>query len=103
MNLISSFEKSVPRRVGSERSIRWLRPRSRISTDQPAAVSTSATVDPPGPDPTMMASKSRAAMLMILSSPDRPRAPYHLRPARSRLGDLGVGEAPRLHVALETD
>ena len=46
-------------RSGAVRSTRWLRPFSRMITDQPAAVSTSATVAPPGPEPTMMASQSR--------------------------------------------
>src|SRR5580704_19422717 len=75
----------------SSGSKRWLRPFSMITTAQPARVSTSATVAPPGPEPMMMAS----------ASPLTGRAP----PAhgRSRLRHLGVGVAPRLHVALHID
>ena len=56
MNLISSLEKSPEGRVRSPGSSRWLRPFSKITTDHPAAVSTSAAVEPPGPEPTMTAS-----------------------------------------------
>src|SRR3954469_25463537 len=41
--------------------MRWLRPFSSTITDHPAPVSTSATVDPPGPEPTMTASQSSSA------------------------------------------
>src|SRR5436305_481593 len=40
--------------------MRWFRPFSSTITDHPAAVSTSATVDPPGPEPMMTASQSRS-------------------------------------------
>src|SRR5688572_18924230 len=61
--------------------MRWLRPFSRTTTDHPAAVRTSATVDPPGPLPTTTASVSRSATA------------HH----------LVVGPAPGLHVADEGD
>src|SRR5580698_2418361 len=55
-----------------------------ITTDQPAWVSTSAMVEPPGPEPMMMASTG-----------------IRCRRSCSSLGHLGVGESPRLHVAIE--
>src|SRR3954471_18827888 len=54
-----------------------------MSTDQPAAVSTSAAVAPAGPVPMTSASHSRSALLTA--------------------GDLLVGVAARLHVAGEPD
>src|SRR5262245_33313084 len=67
--------------------MRWLRPFSSTITSQPAAVRTSATVEPPGPDPTMTASQSRSAIDRRLAA----------------LLDLGVGVAAGLDVADEVD
>ncbi len=54
----SSLAKWRRGACGGARSSRWLRPFSSTMTDQPASVSTSATVAPPGPEPMMRASQS---------------------------------------------
>src|SRR4051794_6000027 len=87
--LISSFDWWPDGSYGGSRSSRWLRPFSSTITDHPAAVSTSATVDPPGPDPTITASQSRSAM----------RTHPRLLPLRH----LDVRVAARLDVAGEVD
>src|SRR3954447_9407561 len=69
--------------------MRWLRPFSRTITDHPASVSTSATVAPPGPEPTITASQSRSAI----------GSHRRLLPLRH----LDVGVATRLDVAGEID
>src|ERR1700733_12295841 len=68
------------RLYGGSSSMRRFRPRSKTTTERPAAVRTSAAVDPPGPEPTMMTSKSLVT-----------------------LADLRIGVAPRLHVTGEVD
>src|SRR6266536_431644 len=81
-NLISSLLISPVGANGGSRRSRWLRPFSSTITDQPAAVSTSAAVAPPGPLPTTTASQSRsvttadllvrvAAWLHVTREPDR--------------------------------
>src|SRR3954465_8630540 len=69
--------------------MRWLRPFSRTITDHPAPVSTSATAEPPGPEPTITASQSRSGI----------GSHRRLLP----LGHLDVGVAARLDVAGEVD
>src|SRR6266508_151097 len=114
-NLISSLEKSVFGSYGGVSSIKWLRPFSSTITDHPAAVSTSATVAPPGPEPTITASQSRsptAALVPTRSVGSLRRYRWHIA-HRTRgggwdrgllaLGDLGVGVAAGLDVADPVD
>src|SRR6185437_8519463 len=82
-NLISSFDTWPSGPNGSSRARRWLRPFSSTTTDQPAAVSTSAAVAPAGPLPMTTASHSWAGSVTA--------------------AHLFVGPAARLHVAGEVD
>src|SRR5690242_18016479 len=60
-------------------------------TDHPAAVTTSANVDPPGPEPTMTTSQSRSAIAV-----SRDRCAF-------ALADLDVGVTAGLDVAVPAD
>src|SRR4051812_14981769 len=63
---MSSFEKWPSGPYGGSSWSRWFRPFSSMITDHPAAVSTSATVAPAGPVPTITASQSRSATVRHL-------------------------------------
>src|SRR5512135_1290038 len=60
MNLSSSLLTCPSGSNGASSESRWLRPFSSMITERPAAVRTSADVDPAGPVPTITTSQSRS-------------------------------------------
>ena len=82
----SSLAKWRRGAYGAVRSMRWLRPFSSITTDQPAAVSTSATVDPPGPEPTMTASQSQSVTTYVRAGGNSGVGKVDALPAAARRG-----------------
>ena len=88
--------------------MRWFRPRSKMTTDRPAAVSSCAAVAPPGPDPTMMMSKSRltAGSPLRLCSPSAARRRASRCSATPRVPDFlrtrALRTFPRTHARTET-